>query len=318
MTIFRIFFLLLIALFGCNHEYAVVAPERIVYVETETEVEVEVDKDPGDVWVESFIQPNTVNGVDILWVIDQSCSMRDDDARIVKGIDTMMNSLPSSGWRLNIVSADEIRVLEHKEFPLVPGDTIADAYALYDVVKDRRGGRENGLSAAYEYITNNPDSKYWMRSDAALLVVFVSDEDDHSNYDFPDVSDFTSWYGSLRAEGSTFLSSIVHLPTEDSICSAPSSWTGDRYIEATNHFSGVIVDICSEDWSSGVADAATKIKPHEEWPLVNKPKADSIVVFIDGTPSKDWHYDAPNNTVVFDIIPPPSSLVEIGYLIETN
>ena len=39
--------------------------------------------------------------------------------------------------------------------------------------------------------------------------------------------------------------------------------TGDRYIEATNYVAGQIVDICSEDWSAGVVDAATRLEPHE-------------------------------------------------------
>lgn len=313
MTLFRIFFLL-VALIGCDHDYAIVAPERIVYVETETEVEVEVDKDPGDIWIESFVQPSSLNGVDILWVIDQSCSMHDDAGRIISGIETMMDSLPPSGWRLNIVSTDPEKVLNHREFPLVPGDTVDDAFDLFDIVANRQGDREAGFSAAYEYIEHNPDSRYWMRSNAALLIVFVSDEDDQSTREFPQVVDFTDWYSGLRPEGSTFLSSIVHLPTDDSVCRANAAFEGKRYIEATNHYSGVVVDICSLDWSAGVADATNKIKPYEEWPLQHTPDPDSIVVFLDGVPNSDWHYDAPNNTVVFDVIPPAAALVEIGYL----
>ena len=71
--------------------------EKIVYEEKEVEVIVEVikeveipvikevevlvedtDDDAADVWVEHFNQPMSVNGVDILWVIDPSGSMAND------------------------------------------------------------------------------------------------------------------------------------------------------------------------------------------------------------------------------------------------
>ena len=42
----------------------------------------------------------------------------------------------------------------------------------------QRGGMEEGFDAAYDYIVNNPYSSTWMRPDAALLIVFVSDEEE--------------------------------------------------------------------------------------------------------------------------------------------
>jgi len=318
MLIFRVLFLLLIA--GCVTDYAIVAPEKIVYIETEVEVEVEVEVDKevplGEVWVESFDQPLSVNGVDIIWVIDRSCSMRDDEPRIVMGVEAMMKALPATGWRLNIISSDPNKALDYREFPLVPGDTLADAYDLFDAMAAIPANQEKGFSAVHDYVMHNTDARWWMRDDAALLVVFVSDEDDQSTLDFPVVSGFTDWYTSLKPEGSAFLSSIVHLPVADSDCNVSSTWAGDRYIDATNYYSGTVVDICTEDWSAGVADAATKIEPYEEWELVYSPLASSIRVFIDGALNTDWHYDEPRNTVMFDVTPPPASFVEIGYIIK--
>ena len=126
MLLFRALLLLLLAAAGCTSDYSVIAPERIVYIETEVETEV-----PGEVWVESFTQPKSTNGVDIVWVVDRSCSMRDDEPRIIAGIEAMMKALPDKGWRLNIISSDPLKALEYKEFPLLPGDTLTDAYDLF-------------------------------------------------------------------------------------------------------------------------------------------------------------------------------------------
>ena len=91
---------------------------------------------------------------------------------------------------------------------------------------------------------------------------------------------------------------------------------GDRYMEATNYFGGVVVDICSEDWSPGVADASVQVDPHELWPLTYIPLEDTIRVFIDTQLNHDWIYDAATNSVMFTTIPGGGQLVEIGYIID--
>jgi len=95
---------------------------------------------------------------------------------------------------------------------------------------------------------------------------------------------------------------------------------GDRYIDATNYFGGIIVDICDADWSAGVTDASAMIEPHEEWPLSYPPIESTIRVFIDTVlqPDTDWYYDATTNAVVFNTIPGGGVLVEIGYIIDPN
>jgi hypothetical protein len=187
-----------------------------------------------------------------------------------------------------------------------------DANAMYAAMA--RGGMEEGFDAVYDYITSNPYAATWMRPDAALLVVFVSDEEEQSRT-FTGVSDFTSWYGGLRM-GSVFLSSIVnHAWPDESVC----TWTvmsrdvGQRYMDATNHFGGVVVDICEEDWSAGVTDAAVSVTPQESIALTHEPIEDSIRVFLDGALDSAWTYSASDNTVYFSTIPGPGVLVEVGY-----
>ena len=293
-------------------------PETVyVYVPVYIYEEVPTDDYEGKVWVDSFTQPFSVNGVDILWVIDTSGSMNRYDANLMLGIDAMLNALPPSGWRLAMTSNDPNRAAIEQQFPLVPGDDILDAEAMYSAMG--RGGLEKGFDAAYEYIVNNPYANTWMRSDAALLIVFVSDEEDQSDTHFPAVNDFISWYSMQRA-GSVFLSSIVNVAAADSVCDWSVSVVdiGDRYMDATSFFGGIIVDICSDDWSPGVADASSQIEPHENWPLTEKPIESSIRVFVDTIlqPADTWTYDAGTNSVEFLVVPPGGSLVEIGYIID--
>jgi hypothetical protein len=211
-----------------------------------------------------------------------------------------------------MISNDPWQAVAESEFPLVPGDDIDDATSMYGIMG--RGGQEKGFEAVYDYITSNPYAITWMRPDAALLVVFVSDEEEQSYITMPTVPDFTSWYTSLRG-GSSFISSIVNHDPTISMC----PWAvkpidiGDRYMDAATYFGGVIIDICEEDWSAGVADATRSVAPHESWELTKEPVEDSIVVFINGMPDTNWTYSATDNTIYFTVIPSGSALVEIGY-----
>lgn len=295
-----------------NTEFVEVFSEVPVYIETE----VPTDTIDAEVWVDSFLQPRSVDGVDILWVIDTSGSMNRFDENLLLGIEAMLNALPPSGWRLAMTSNDPGRAATESQFPLVPGDDILDAESMYDSMG--RGAREEGFDAAYEYIVNNPYAASWMRPDAALLIVFVSDEEEQSDDYFIDVTDFISWYDSQRG-GSVFLSSIINVDQVDSVCASPPNPIdiGERYMDATSWFGGIVVDICDNDWSPGVADASNQIEPFESLELSLAPYKETIRVFIDQQQSSDWYYVESENTVYFTVIPPGGSLVEIGYVIQS-
>jgi hypothetical protein len=135
---------------GCTSDYGIVTGGSTEYIyvtetitETETvEVEVEIPvyievevpvyidtgiDDPGLIWVDSFTQPNTVDGIDILWVIDTSGSMHVFDAQLLTGIEAMLLALPTTSWRLAMMSNDPMSAVLENQFPLVPGDDILDA-----------------------------------------------------------------------------------------------------------------------------------------------------------------------------------------------
>ena len=321
--------MLAVAVTGCQSpDYQVVYADKVTeYVEVETETIVYVGdtgepdvvyvvvEDTGlndEIWVENFTQPMGADGVDILWIIDTSGSMSRYDPQLIAGIEAMMNALPESGWRLAMLSNSPDKAVTEAQFPLVPGDDVEDALDMYSLMQ--RGHREEGFDSAYEYIVNNPYASTWMRSDAALLVVFVSDEEEQSDDHFQLVSDFTAWYSTLRM-GSAYLASINNVEAVDSVCESYVSPIdiGHRYMEATNYFGGTVVDICSEDWSPGVQDASIQVEPHEEWPLAYDPKIASIEVFLNGVLNHDWTYDSVENKVVFTVIPSGGVLVEIAY-----
>lgn len=293
-------------------EYEEVEVEVEVPVEVPVYVEVEVPVNEGEIWIDSFTQLMSIDGIDILWVVDRSGSMGRFNDELLAGVEAMLLALPVSDWRLVMISADPTKSVISNEFPLIPGDTVADAEAMLSTLT--MATLEEGFNSVYQYMSNNPYSSTWMRPDAGLLVVFVSDEEEQSHLEYPAVSDFMSWYQGQRM-GSVFMASVVNQDASTSLCSFPPSPidVGNRYMDATTMLGGTIVDICDEDWSPGVTDATHSIEPVENIKLTHQAEVDSIRVFIDGALNSDWYYQQSDNTVYFTIIPSAGQLVEVGY-----
>jgi len=269
------------------------------------------DKDE-EVWVDSFVQQESFEKIDILWVIDRSCSMAVHDARLTNGVDVMMGALPSDvNWRLKMITAGS--KTQSTLFPLTRGDTAADALNMLNDLPNDPG--EAGFDAVYDYVTSDPYGMTWLRSDAALLTVFVSDEEEQSSFTPPV---FLTWYMATRS--ASFLSFVGNVNDADSVCpyTVHSQMRGKKYMDAVNGLGGVIVDICEEDWSPGVAEATDKIVPVDFVALTHIPHEKSIRVFVDSVlvPGSDWVYDASLNEVSLVVEPPGGSLVEVVYTIK--
>jgi len=318
-------FFIFLTLFGCSDSTLVkhTIEEKYIYPsyydvyieDSAIDFEDTAEEEGIPVWIDSFIQPTQSSGVDIIWVIDPSGSMNNEKPYIIAGIEAMIAALPNVNWRLVIISSDYRQSGTSSDFPLMQGDTASDAIAMYNSAV--AGGLEAGFDAVYEYIEFNPWSQNWLRDDAALLTVFVSDEEEQSSHNLSTVNSFTSWYSSLR--NNVYVASIVNLNPADSLCNHNDANTGYKYIDAANNYNGQVLDICSNDWSAGVLDAASQVTPHEFYDLSYIPMDPSMIsVFVDYQPYTDWYYSSTDNRVYFDIVPSEGSLVEIAYNYDPN
>ena len=309
MTAFRIFVVFLFSMFvGCdnNFDYVIHGQGEKEYIVTEPDA---------DIWIQSFTQPADYDHIDILWVIDGSCSMMQHKSSLLTGIEVMMNSLPTDvNWRLKMITTGDGRAVPQPQtFPLTRGDTIQDALDMYNALPP--DGMEKGFSAIFNYITLDAYAQTWLRPDAALLAVIVSDEEEQSTMS---AVDFQAWYQGIRPN--TFLSFIGNVQAKDSVCAfAPRpADVGMKYMNAVNYFLGTIVDICESDWSPGVEDATQKIEPFDEIELDHEPYKKTIAVFEDGAPmdTAKWTYIEADNLIEFDPIPPNGALVEVSYAVK--
>jgi hypothetical protein len=280
-----------------------------------TIIETIVIEPKSEIWIDEFEQVEEFDKIDIIWVLDRSCSMTRINETLLDSIETMMDALPEDvNWRLKMITAGTAwTTLQPDTFPLTRGDILSDAEQMLAALPGDQG--EEGFDALKNYITLNDYARTWLRPSAAMLVVFVSDEEEQSD-NSATVEDFTRWYENYRR--TVFLASIVHLPQYESACDPPpaSHNVGDRYIEATEYFEGQVVDICLDDWSLAVKEATNQMKPIEYYELTHKPYVETIIVYVDGQVSYDWYYDDVQNMIEFTVIPPSFAEVRMAYLVK--
>jgi hypothetical protein len=156
----------------------------------------------------------------------------------------------------------------------------------------------------------NDGNRGFLRDEAALVVVFVGDEDDHS----PDsVATYVRFFQSKKGEFQPQRMTIYAIAPTDASCSTAGG-VGTRYAEAATRTGGEVVSVCAPDYAPLMRNVANKaFSPQDRFPLSEPPIPGSVAVQVNGAPATGWSYDGASNSVVFSPGPAPGAKVEISY-----
>ncbi|MFZ5482370.1 MAG: hypothetical protein ACOZNI_36750 [Myxococcota bacterium] len=300
---------------------------------------------------ETFVQEGT-DQVDVLWVVDDSISMSEEQGLVAQGFDRFVSALAEEGGELDlhigVVTTDMDRANETR------GDLVGEPKWLSGTEPDFQdqfrarvsvgtGGSdmEQGLAAAWSAVSSallGGTNEGFMREDANLAVIFVSDENDCSHGgEFPDdgeaslcydrqadlvpVQDFVLKLAQApEGEGRTVASAIVG-PEADVGCETATP--GHRYTTVADKLNGVAGDICETDYDALLDGVARQIvAPMHAFPLEHRAMEETLEVTVDGAlvpmdPESGWWYDADYQTVRFDgaVVPDYGAVIEIYYVI---
>lgn len=263
---------------------------------------------------EKFIQGKEKRALDILWVIDDSGSMKDDQLQLGNNFDKFIQSFVKNknDFQMAITTTDTTPakrglMVQDSDFKLSsieaaknPALFMSDFKSLIQVgVKG--SGTERGLEATKGFVERY--GKSFFRKDAYLAVVIVSDEKDQS------VEEVSHYVDLLRAEkenpGLIKINAIVNYKQKD------------RYEEAVNLTSGVIADI-SKDFADSLSDlgkALFELTSH--YPLSRWPEASSMKVFVDGKLVQGYNWDSKTNSIIFSNGSLPKEGSEIKFVYNT-
>ncbi len=298
-----------------------------------------------DTWVQS-----ANNQIDILWVIDNSTSMVGEQEILARGFASFATQLDDAGidFHLGVTTTSfengdpRAGVLLGEPSVLTATDDYADAFttrATQAVSTVKPSAKEKGLAAATFALSGvmtlpgGPNAGF-LRADAQLLVVFVSDEDDCSDNGIldphgpeacytqsdrlPAVAGFLEQLWARKtARAQVQVGAIVG--TSSSRC--PEVFPGRRYIEAAELTGGLVGDICEADWSGVLEDLGlTAVGIRSAFELSAAAVPGSLRVEIDGdaveeSPSDGWTYDAASGFLTFHgpAVPPRGSTIVARY-----
>ena len=283
----------------------------------ETPLAVAVQEGLGDYgsWkTDSFEQNETVD-VDILFVVDNSGSMSSNQTNLKNNFSSFISAFSGSGvsYQIAVITTDNSSFVG----PVIDSsnpDPTAEFNNQIDSIGTSGSPHEKGLRYAYESTTTGdaaPGAGF-QRPDARLVVVYVSDEPDHSSTGMT----YTDYADSLKSLKSSLDLIVAHAIAGDypSGCSGNgSAQYGEGYYEVVSQLAGTFMSICASDWSVTMDTLARDSIMSNGFTLTGNAIPDSIEVYVDGVLDTSWVYDEATRTVLLTSPPAEGSTVDITY-----
>ena len=285
--------------------------------------------------------------VDILWVVDNSHSMSEEQDLLADAFDDFVQNLEETNidFHLAVVSTD--MDLDNNKRGVMLGaphvltvDTPSYKGHFKTRVKVGTNGsdKEKGITAALTALTEplaSGKNEGFLREDATLAVIFVSDENDCSDnealagiesgacYTEQDslisVRDAVLDLKALKKPGVRVMASAIVGPKAAEACEG--TWPGHRYIGMATGTGGLVGDICESDYSNVMSDMGLSVSGVlSTFQLTYHAIEESLVVTVDDVeipndPVDGWTYDAENWLIRFDgdYVPDRGSTIHANY-----
>lgn len=274
---------------------------------------------------ETFTQNTKKKGdLDILWVIDNSGSMGDEQDALAYNFDAFISEFLKKDvdFQMAITTTDGttgrngkqignyklLNSVEAKKNPYV----FTNHFKQWVKVGTQGSGREQGLKTSTAFLDRYQSE--FIRNDAYFVVVVLSDEEDQSEEKVQKYVDRLQ--GVKTNKGMMKVYSIV---TKKLIKGKDWETLGNRYLEATNITGGKSGDI-HEEFHSLLQDMGGSIlNLVDNFALAQSPYQNKIKVLVDGQLlSQGFSFDAQSRVLKFDPnnIPREGAKITIRYQVE--
>ncbi len=257
--------------------------------------------------------------VDILVFTDTSDSMADQLAALAGNVEILVSRLEAveSNWHLIAVTGPDgcgqggVLTRDTPDWPALfaegivtkPGEDLVDEWGLYNAQEALVSSATGGCNAGF------------LRREAHLSILFISDEDDNSpGFDGGDPNYWQTYvdgYQATKAEPERVHLSAVGGPEPEG-CNSADFARG--YWEAVSATNGQFLSICG-NWEYEIEALADSAVVQTSFPLAEPSTGEGIRVFVDGLERLDgWSWLEANNEVTFTARAPfAGQEVEIDY-----
>ncbi|MBX2798590.1 MAG: hypothetical protein KTR31_12990 [Myxococcales bacterium] len=313
---------LVAAVMGCRSEGGVSVPLP--------PPDVHNPQDLGPQFRTDVITQVTIPAVDVLFVVDNSCSMSEEQKALGANFPAFIRWFLESSldYHIGVVSMD-MRDPEHGGqlrdaggVRWIDAQTPGAEGVFAEMVQMGTGGhfQEEGRAAAFTAVEKlaTTFNKGFIRPDAGLHITVVSDEDDGSTDSPVSRSEFVHYLQTARpTQRMVSFSSIVGPVTGCPTIGEP----GSDYMAVTNLVGGVIWPICSDDWTVVLDDLGfLAVGLSREFHLSDLPVANTVSVSVETEgvvvpfDETSWVYSEPRNSIRFlEFVPDPLATVSISY-----
>lgn len=279
---------------------------------------------------------------DVLFVVDNSCSMSQEQGSLGSNLGAFLTFATQQGidFQIGVTTTDVTGSGEAGRFVeeapqvvrIISPNTVNGAAAFSSNVNlgTSGSGTERGLEAAYLALKDpliNTHNAGFLRTDAALAVIAVSDEEDQSSRAVSFYENFLRNIKGFQNSGMFSFSAIVG--TQAGGCNGPGGNAdyAPRYIQVAQNTGGVVESICNANWGQTLANIGlNSFGLKRQFVLSSAPVASTISVDVNGTsiPSvtpggtSRWDYDAATNSVIFQTgsVPEAGATISITYSVQ--
>lgn len=185
---------------------------------------------------DAFQSPVEVQRADILFVVDDSASMSEEQGRLADNFEAFVAVLGDSraDWQLAVTTTSSVGTGILQGDILVPERRDLESAFQAQVQVGTSGSREEqGFASALAVIQTHPEL---LREEADLHVVFVSDEDDHSP---APVKTYLESYQAAAGTGAVALHALVGDLPEGCASGLLAADAGKRYLNAAELSEGL-------------------------------------------------------------------------------
>lgn len=272
---------------------------------------------------ESFQQVQSLqnNKVDVLWVIDNSGSMADDQANVANNFSSFIQSFSTKGfdYQIAVTGTDAWRApfLGNYDFSRFrTGSVVGGVGSGFHVITPTTpnlatvfgqnvqlgtsGSGDERAFSSFRAAFDNPQNAGFIRPNSFLAVIILSDEDDFSadvvnrpdrDYNYPGLHTVQSYVDYLDTlTGSTDPNrrkySVSTISVLDAACQAQNTFSlvGTRYMQLATATKGQQMSLCSQNFGEDLRLLSSQIvKLTTQFNLAKTPLLETLVVKINGS-----------------------------------
>lgn len=255
---------------------------------------------------------------DVLWVVDNSGSMIEEQGALEAAAEPYMAGLLASGieFRAGVITTDSA-VMQGAFLDAASADPAA-SFAEQATPGTRGDGDELGSEMARTCLDGGEcATSGFLRADAGLQIVYVTDETDSSKAESGwDWSQYVSAFEGLKSGSQPVR---IHAIAGDYPGGCATAYAGEGYYEQVLATGGLYFSICAADWTPYVESLVNEATHGSHgYTLTQSPIETTLVVTVDGVANTDWTYDATTTSIAFTDGPAPAvgSTIEVSYTID--